>query len=98
MTACVIMHNMIVEDKHDDIVFDQGWGFQGENVEPEYGAAMFAHFTQFHQDIRGWTTHHLTSKYLVEHMWTRVGNQQVYRLCFYNIVGTILNSFGCNKL
>ena len=34
MTACVIMHNMIVEDERDDSIFDQGFDFQGENVEP----------------------------------------------------------------
>nr|XP_045089590.1 uncharacterized protein LOC123497268 [Aegilops tauschii subsp. strangulata] len=34
MTACVIMHNMIVEDERDDRIFDQGFDYQGENVEP----------------------------------------------------------------
>ena len=34
MTACVIMHNMIVKDKRDDRIFDQGFDYQGENVEP----------------------------------------------------------------
>ena len=33
MTACVIMHNMIVEDERDDArLFDQGWEFQGELI------------------------------------------------------------------
>jgi hypothetical protein len=32
MTACVIMHNMIVKEEHDDSVYDQGWDFQGELV------------------------------------------------------------------
>jgi hypothetical protein len=27
MTACVIMHNMIVEEERDDSVYDQGWDF-----------------------------------------------------------------------
>ncbi|XP_020191182.1 uncharacterized protein [Aegilops tauschii subsp. strangulata] len=34
MTACVITHNMIVEDERDNNIFDQGFDFQGENVEP----------------------------------------------------------------
>jgi hypothetical protein len=34
MTACVIMHNMIVEEERDDSVYDQGWDFQGELVAP----------------------------------------------------------------
>ena len=36
MTACVIMHNMIVEDEHGDSIYDQWFDFQGENVEPEH--------------------------------------------------------------
>jgi hypothetical protein len=27
MTACVIMHNMIVEEERNDSVSDQGWDF-----------------------------------------------------------------------
>jgi hypothetical protein len=27
MTACVIMHNMIVEEEHDDSFYDDGWDF-----------------------------------------------------------------------
>ncbi|KAI4995770.1 hypothetical protein ZWY2020_037818 [Hordeum vulgare] len=34
LTACVIMHNMIVEEERDDNIFDKGFDFQGENVEP----------------------------------------------------------------
>ncbi|XP_073359707.1 uncharacterized protein [Aegilops tauschii subsp. strangulata] len=33
MTACVIMHNMIVEDERDESIFDQGFDYQGENIE-----------------------------------------------------------------
>jgi hypothetical protein len=32
MTACVIMHNIIVEEEHDDSVYDQEWDFQDELV------------------------------------------------------------------
>jgi hypothetical protein len=34
MTACVIMHNMIVENERCDNIYDQGWDFQGELAEP----------------------------------------------------------------
>jgi hypothetical protein len=27
MTACVIMHNMIVKDERDEGIYDQGWEF-----------------------------------------------------------------------
>jgi hypothetical protein len=32
MTTYVIMHNTIIEEEHDDSVYDQGWDFQGEFV------------------------------------------------------------------
>ena len=55
MTACVIMHNMIVEYKRPERLYDQGFRFQGENVVPEHGvAAIFEQFTRFHEDIRDW--------------------------------------------
>ena len=52
MTACVIMHNMIVEDENPERIYDQWFQFQGENVVPEHGvAATFEQFTQFHEDM-----------------------------------------------
>ena len=57
MTACVIMHNMIVEDEREDKIFDQGFQFQGENVVTENGPTTFAQFTQFHHEICDWATH-----------------------------------------
>ena len=58
MTACVIMHNMIVEDERPERLYDQGFQFQGENVVPEHGvAATFKQFTQFYEDMRDWETH-----------------------------------------
>jgi hypothetical protein len=41
MTACVIMHNMIIEDERDERIHDQGWEFKGELVVPYPGAATF---------------------------------------------------------
>ena len=53
MTACVIMHNMIVEDERPVRLYDKGFQFQGQNVVPEHGvAATFEQFTQFHEDMR----------------------------------------------
>jgi hypothetical protein len=34
ITACVIIHTMIVEEEHDDIKYDQWWDFEGELVAP----------------------------------------------------------------
>jgi hypothetical protein len=50
MTACVIMHNMIIEDGRDDSIYDQWFDFQGENVEHEHPpAAIFEQFVEFHR-------------------------------------------------
>jgi hypothetical protein len=37
MTACVIMHNMIIEDKCDEGIHDQRWEFQGESIAQHLG-------------------------------------------------------------
>ena len=58
MIACVIMHNMNVDDEHPECIYDQGIHFQGDNVLPKHGgAAMFAQFTQFHHQMRDRETH-----------------------------------------
>ena len=76
MTACVIMHNMIVEDERPERLYDQGFQFQDENVVPEHGgAATFEHFTQLHHDMRVWKARVQLQNDLVEHMWDHVGTQ-----------------------
>ena len=58
MTACVIIHNMIVEDERSERLYDQRFRFECENVVPEHGgAATFEQFTQFYHDMRDWETH-----------------------------------------
>ena len=76
MTTCVIMHNMIIEDERDDNIFNQGFDFQGENVEPLHQEpATFEKFTQFHHELRDWPTPLDLQTDLVEHMWDHIGNQ-----------------------
>jgi hypothetical protein len=31
-TACVIKHNIVLEEEHDDNIYDQGWEFLGELI------------------------------------------------------------------
>ena len=74
MTACVIMHNMIIDDERDDSIFDQGFDFQGDDVEPLHQEpAMFAQFTQFHREMHDWHTHLDLQNDLIEHMWNHIG-------------------------
>ena len=52
MTACVIMHNMILEDERPERIYDQGFQFQCENVVYEHEGV--ATFEQFHHKMRDW--------------------------------------------
>jgi hypothetical protein len=68
MTACVILHNMIVENEPDDIIYDQGWDFQGELAEPAAGVASwepFMHDRHIHDRLQ---------TDLIEHIWTFARN------------------------
>ena len=76
MTAYVIMHNMVIEDERSKRIYDQAFQFQSDNVVPEYGeAATFAHFSEFHHQMRDWETHIQLQDDLVENMWAHIGNQ-----------------------
>ncbi|KAM0821209.1 hypothetical protein ACQ4PT_025201 [Festuca glaucescens] len=74
MTACVIMHNMIVEVERDDSLFDNEWEGQGELVTPQGGPASFQDILHVHHKIRDQAVHNQLQADLVEHMWAHVGN------------------------
>jgi hypothetical protein len=73
MTACVIMHNMIVKDECDEDIHDQGWEFQGELVAPHLGAATFEEFLHVYEEIRDRATHDQLQKDLIEYQWALAG-------------------------
>jgi hypothetical protein len=77
MTACVIMHNMIVEEESDDSVYDQGWDFQGELVAPNPVPSSLQEFLHTHHEIRDRATHLVLHEDLVKHIWIHVGNNPV---------------------
>ena len=68
MNACVIMHNMIVEDKRPERLNDQHWQYQGDNVVPNGPPTAYEHFLQFHSDMLDRGTHMQLQNDLVEHM------------------------------
>jgi hypothetical protein len=52
MTACVIMHNMIVEDKGDGVCHDQEFQQMGDPIKlPTQNPTTFEEFIQMHQQI-----------------------------------------------
>ena len=76
MTACVIMHNMIVENERDDAkLFDQGWEFEGELVAPTPGLATDQQFSDVYAEMRDKPVHERLQNDLIEHMWVHLGNQ-----------------------
>jgi hypothetical protein len=76
MSACVIMHNMIVENERDDIIYDQGWDFQGELAEPVAGVASWEQFIHATEHLHDRHIHDRLQTDLIEHIWTFAGNQQ----------------------
>jgi hypothetical protein len=82
MYACIILHNMIVEDERgsygipDDNTYEQGQfsaQITGLDQGPIYG---FAEVLQKNRNIRDRATHRRLKQDLIEHMWQRFGSQQ----------------------
>ncbi|XP_062213629.1 uncharacterized protein LOC133914557 [Phragmites australis] len=75
MTACVIMHNMIIEDERgetQDLQFDG----LGETVTPSHKRTPELHeFIQTYHDITDKETHSQLQADLIEHLWQRHGDQ-----------------------
>ncbi|XP_024314624.1 uncharacterized protein LOC106866087 [Brachypodium distachyon] len=74
ITACVIMHNMIVEDERDEGPQDYNYDNMGEKVIPSHAqTAKFSNFIQNHLDIRNAQVHSQLKDDLVEHLWQIYG-------------------------
>ena len=72
MTACVILHNMIIESERNNPVFDmEPYERQGPlaNVDHQVPAAAFAAFLGRREQIRDNNTHFQLQDDLVEHLW-----------------------------
>jgi hypothetical protein len=69
MTACIILHNMIIEDERGSHV-DYRFENMGEMVTPSHEeAATLTQFLQAHNDIRNKQVHCQRQVDLVEHQW-----------------------------
>jgi hypothetical protein len=69
ITACVIWHNIIVEDEHERANQLQGWEFQGPLITPEHVPQEFEAYLWTHRDIQHRATHDQLQLDLVEHLW-----------------------------
>ena len=75
MKACVIMHNMIIENEgavDPDERFENG----GQNVEPSHEInRTIEEFIDAHKRIRDNETHHQLKEDLIEHLWQHFPNK-----------------------
>ena len=71
MRACVIMHNMIVEDEGFVVDHTERFEHGGENVEPAHGkpTRTLDEYIAAHREIRNKGTHIQLKEDLIEHLW-----------------------------
>ncbi|KAK1669807.1 hypothetical protein QYE76_057966 [Lolium multiflorum] len=76
MQACVIMHNMIIEDDRKNHVRSHVGPYecQGPLAEVDHETADFADFLAMHAEIRDSNVHEQLQADLVEHLWRIKGN------------------------
>ncbi|XP_021311806.1 uncharacterized protein LOC110433631 [Sorghum bicolor] len=71
MRACIIMHNMIIEDEGYVVDPQKRFDYGGDNVEPEHGRAhrTLEEYIEAHRKIRDKDTHVQLKEDLIEHLW-----------------------------
>ncbi|KAK9068016.1 hypothetical protein SSX86_012127 [Deinandra increscens subsp. villosa] len=78
MKACIILHNMIIEDERDNIDDDDFEYDQVDDVLPELSrdhTTEFMEFIQRHHQIRDGSAHHQLQEDLIEHQWLLYSQQ-----------------------
>ena len=84
MKACVIMHNMIIEDE-GEVDPKERFKYGGENVEPSHAHHPdLEEFIETHKKIRDNEIHHQLQEDLVEHLWQHHPDQ--YQILFYSLM------------
>jgi hypothetical protein len=79
MIACVIMHNMIIEDeRNDDRLYDSydKNDVDVKDVVSRAGTSKFMSFGQMREEIENSHVHHQLQEDLVEHLWLRRGQME----------------------
>ncbi|KAK9067688.1 hypothetical protein SSX86_011799 [Deinandra increscens subsp. villosa] len=78
MKACIILHNMIIEDERDNSDDDDFEYDQVDDVLPELShdhTTEFMEFIERHHQIRDSSTHHQLQEDLIEHQWLLYSQQ-----------------------
>jgi hypothetical protein len=73
MRACVIMHNMIVEDEGFIVDPNERFDYGGDNVEAEHDkpTRTLEEYIEAHRKIREKQTHVQLKEDLIEHLWNK---------------------------
>ncbi|TVU00576.1 hypothetical protein EJB05_53987, partial [Eragrostis curvula] len=77
MIACIIMHNMILEDERGqdvDFIYETE-GTRVPEVQPETNEDRLKKFLEVHKKITNKEEHHQLWEDLVEHLWQRLGQR-----------------------
>jgi len=82
MYACIILHNMIVEDERDSYGARKDFDYDQENTAPmiqyQQGAINeFARMLEINTAIHDRSTHRHLKADLTEHIWQRYGNNYI---------------------
>jgi hypothetical protein len=78
MNACIIMHNMIIEDEHDKCRVEPPYDKSDAKTRgcvSQEGTSNFSSFVDKHKEIRDPHIHNQLQRDLVEHLWERQGQR-----------------------
>ena len=76
MTACVILHNMIVEDKRD-LEFEFNYDNVGSRVKPARDTEEINAFLETYRTIENCDSHNQLQHGLIEHRWQFYGGRYI---------------------
>ena len=79
MRACIILHNMIIEDERDVEGLEDIFGQPLEevaNVDRDTTNNSFSEFLERRVSVRDTRRSHQLRQDLIDHLWSRAGDQQ----------------------
>jgi hypothetical protein len=89
MIACIIMHNMIIEDEYDDPMLNDQYLFEPDEtsfrvdpvrrtIDPADSDLISKHISDVRREYMSRSQHKQLKADLVEHLWSLRGNDKDY--------------------